>query len=396
MIFARTKIIHDLSIPRAELEAALLNATTGHVVKLSLGDLLKRSWKLSDSQVALHWINCLRYALKMWVRNRVVEITRLTELAWWYYVRSKDNIADLGTRKGAQIADVGPESKWINGFPWMSESDENFPLVKYQEIVLSGKEKSDADKEKVGADLDDSSQCLTSRSVPSEVGDRYAYSKYLIDPNKFRFKTVNRILGFVFIFLEKLTLKWSQKHQRKRNLGFLRKRDFSACASNDITGHYFVTRVSFPSSASKTFVAYLSEEILNAAKAYFFEKATAEIIHFLEPSKYRKFSKLVDGILYFTGRILLVQEIDGQAHLADACLDLAASTFCVPITDVHSPVAYAVVAETHWHSPDVSHGGVESVLRYAQQTAYIIGGRALVKCMKRTCPRCRFLHKKGV
>ena len=137
-------------------------------------------------------------------------------------MRSKDNIADLGTRKGAQIADVGPESKWINGFPWMSESDENFPLVKYQEIVLSGKEKSDADKEKVGADLDDSSQCLTSRSVPSEVGDRYAYSKYLIDPNKFRFKTVNRILGFVFIFLEKLTLKWSQKHQRKRNLGFLR------------------------------------------------------------------------------------------------------------------------------------------------------------------------------
>ena len=141
LIFARTKIIHDLSIPRAELEAALLNATTGHVVKLSLGSLLKRSWKLSDSQVALHWINCIRYGLKMWVRNRVVEIRRLTELSMWYYVQSQDNIADLGTRKGAQIADVGPESKWINGFPWMSESDENFPLVKYQEIVLSGKKK---------------------------------------------------------------------------------------------------------------------------------------------------------------------------------------------------------------------------------------------------------------
>ena len=396
LIFARTKIVHDLSIPRAELEAALLNSSTGHVVKSSLGDMVKRSWKLSDSQVALHWINCIRYALKMWVRNRVVEVTRLTDLSSWHYVRSKDNIADLGTRKGAQIADVSPESDWINGFPWMKENDENFPIMEYGKIVLSGDEKSDADKEKVAVDLDDSSQCLISRSVPSEVGDRYTFSKYLIDPNRFRFKTVIRILGFVFLFLKKLTMKLNQKRQQETNLGFLRKRDFSTCASNDVTGHYFVSRVNFSLTASRIFVAHLSEDILNAAKAYFFEKATSEIIHFLEPKKYEKFSKMVDGILYFTGRILLVQEIDGQSHLADACLDLAASTFCVPITDVHSPVACSVVAETHWHSPDVSHGGVESVLRYAQQTAYIIGGRALVKCMKKTCPRCRFLQKKGV
>ena len=32
LIFARTKITHDLTIPRAELAAILLNASTGHVV----------------------------------------------------------------------------------------------------------------------------------------------------------------------------------------------------------------------------------------------------------------------------------------------------------------------------------------------------------------------------
>ena len=55
----------------------------------------------------------------------------------------------------------------------------------------------------------------------------------------------------------------------------------------------------------------------------------------------------------------------------------------MPITDAHSPIAYAIVPETHWYSPDVSHGGIESVLRYSQQTAYIICGRALVKSIKK-------------
>ena len=49
LIFARTKVIHDLTIPRAELAAALLNARTGHVVHLSSKDMHKRSWKITDS-----------------------------------------------------------------------------------------------------------------------------------------------------------------------------------------------------------------------------------------------------------------------------------------------------------------------------------------------------------
>ena len=53
-------------------------------------------------------------------------------------------------------------------------------------------------------------------------------------------------------------------------------------------------------------------------------------------------------------------------------LDLSESTFCVPMTDCHSPIAYAIVSETHWYDPDISHKGVESTLRYAQNVAYAI------------------------
>ena len=395
LILARTKVVHELTIPRAELEAALLNASSGHLVKLSLKEKLQKSFKLSDSQVALHWINCLRYALKMWVRNRVVEVNRLTDRMSWFYVGSKHNIADLATRKGAQISDVLPDSPWIKGQEWMSEPAEKFPVKNFNELILSKNEKTDADKEKVVVDLDDEALCLVNRYVPNEVGDRYSYSQYLIDPNKFRFKTVLRILALVFIFLKKIIDRKNKRCNTETSLSFLRKRDFSVSVAQQEVGHYFVGLVNRPVKPVVLIVP-IQEEMLNASRAYFFEKASAEVLKFVDPGKYKNISTLKDGILYHTGRILLVQEIDGRSHLADACLDLSASTFCVPITDAHSPVAYAIVSETHWYSLDVSHGGIESVLRYSQQTAFIIGGRSLVKCMKKECPRCRFLEKKGL
>ena len=93
-----------MALPRAELFAASLNASTGHVIKLALGDLYKECIKLTDSQIALHWISNTRNPLKQWVRNKVVEINRLADRTLWKYVQSKDMLADLGTRKGASIS----------------------------------------------------------------------------------------------------------------------------------------------------------------------------------------------------------------------------------------------------------------------------------------------------
>ena len=84
LIFAKSRLVpKDMTTPRAELLAATLNATCGHVVKVSFGDLHTGCLKLTDSQVALFWIGCTRSALKMWVRNRVIEINRLAEANLW-------------------------------------------------------------------------------------------------------------------------------------------------------------------------------------------------------------------------------------------------------------------------------------------------------------------------
>ena len=73
--------------------------------------------------------------------------------------------------------------------------------------------------------------------------------------------------------------------------------------------------------------------------------------------------------------------------------DLTASTFCVPLVDKNSPLAYAIIMDIHWNHQTAMHSGVETTWRYVLQQCYILEGRSLVKTIRSSCPRCRFLLK---
>ena len=72
----------------------------------------------------------------------------------------------------------------------------------------------------------------------------------------------------------------------------------------------------------------------------------------------------------------------------DVMFDLRRTT-CLPITDKHSPIAYAIVN-------DVKHSGVETTLRHVQLIAHVIDGREFVKRYGKNCTRCRVLNKNVV
>ena len=250
------------------------------------------------------------------------------------------------------------------------------------EVILSGQETNSFKKECVVDDV------LTTfdihcyiKYVPNELGDRYKFCNYLVDPNKYRFRTVIRIMALVFLFIKNCS--------GRENFLFFKNPKFLS--------HYVMENHPVDVyQSSSTDIVHLSDQMLLAAKMYYFRKCTLEIQKFVDPGRYKNNSMMHEGVLYHTGRILSTEELDGKLSLSDASLDLTSSTFCVPIVDSLSPVAYAIVSETHWHHPDVNHGGVESVLRFSQMTAYILGGRELVKGMKKACAKCRILHKKGV
>ena len=396
LVFARTKVVpKDMTLPRAELLAASINASTGLVVQRAFGDRFLKCLKLTDSQVALHWINCQRTKLKLWVRNRVIEVNRLSNVDDWRFVESNDNIADLGTRKGAKLEDIGPESAWRKGLPWMQGPESDFPLKTISDIVLANDNQKEASKEyKVFCAIDQvylSNHINVKKPyVPREVKSRYEHSKYLIDPNKFRFRKVVRVLALVLMYLSKLMKRMNRPFKYVRFDDTLKVPDILLNGDT-----YLVTTGTNRSKLVCTagLVVHLSEDYIRSAIRYYFEKATAEVKHFLPEFKYKD-SQEVDGILHHTGRILPTQEITGQLSLPDVAFDLTKSTFFVPIIDGLSPIAYSIANETHWYHPDVKHGGVESVLRQCGCIVYIIGGRYVVKNITKACVRCRILKKK--
>ena len=110
-----------------------------------------------------------------------------------------------------------------------------------------------------------------------------------------------------------------------------------------------------------------------------------------------KFSKEVDGILYFTGRILPTQNyVIAAPTMTDVMRDLTSTSFCVPLVDKSSPLAFSIANDIHWNHNVACHSGVETVLRHTMKVAYIVEGRDLVAFIRKRCERCRFLLKRTI
>ena len=140
-------------------------------------------------------------------------------------------------------------------------------------------------------------------------------------------------------------------------------------------------------------VIELSNDMIKSAMFYYASKASLEVKKFLKKEKYVNITKEIDGVLYYSGRILSDYSYDGYPDLCKAAIDLCQTTFCVPVMEQYSPVAISIAMEIHWHHPDVKDTGIEAMLRQTQLVAHIIGGRNLVTFLKQACQKCRILNK---
>jgi hypothetical protein len=228
---------------------------------------------------------------------------------------------------------------------------------------------------------------------------RNEFSKYIIDPLKFRFRKIVRILALVFLFIIKIRASKATKYCHSSHKAQITGEPISDLVQNRGVQYIVTTggnKFRDNLKCAGGLVVCLSDEMISFALQYFYRKATAEIIEFVDKKRYEKISVPKDGILYYSGRILSTQEFSGDSNLCQTALDLNATTFCVPLSDGDSPIARAIVSEIHWYHFDVKHGGVESMLRQVQRNFYIIGGRQLVKSVKQECNKCKILEKNAV
>ena len=407
-IFARSKLLPEgTTVPRAELIAAQLNATTGHVVKLSLGKLHKECIKLTDSQVVLHWVSNTQKILKQWVRNRVVEINRLADRSLWRYTPRKNMIADIGTRKGAKLEDVSENSVWIKGLDWMHKDKSEFPVSTVNEIKLCMSEKSIYNEEILKNDYtelsfsnQDTCNFAKSKNMSKHLEERYKFCNYLIDPNRFRLKKVINVLALVFLYISNLRFIVKQKNLATASISEI---PVVSSQNEKKTEKYLVTEgrrhkigKNVEIQCKQGQVIILHDEDIQKSLDYFHRKSTSEIKQFLNKKDYEHMAYEKDRILYYKGRILPTQsfgdqDVVGKRSLSDVMLDLTKTSFAVPLVDSKSPFAFSIVNEVHWYDNEAKHSGVETVLRYSQKIAHILQGRKLVKRFRKACIRCRIL-----
>ena len=376
--FKRSKLIpSELSQPRAELFAALLNTHTGEVVRRLFQKFHQNSIKFSESETVLYWINNEDRPLKQWVRNRVAEIRRFSNVSQWNYINTSEMIADIGTRRGIKLKDIDQNSTWINGFKWMHEEKQNFPMKPINQLKLQETEMKEIQNEiPLHSSRNQKSEIFyyakekQNKNIPTEVTERYVYSNYLIYPNRHRFGTVVRIMAYVLKFINFTKIKQKLKNQIKTHI----KKDIKEC-------YRFIK---------------LSSEDIKASANYFFSKASKEVKHFINESNYKIFTREQDGIIKYVGRILATDNVTIVGKYTTAMQDLASTSFCVPVIDKHSPLAYSIINEVHWHSQVARHSGVETTWRYVLKTVFIVEGHELVKKIKKLCERWRYLEMKTI
>lgn len=113
------------SIPRLELQAALIGVRLYDKVKESLTIPVQQSQFYSDSTTVLDWLES-RKRLPIWIAFRVGEIREKTPLKDWRYVPTKQNPADDGS-KWRENLDLTVNSRWFQGPKFLLLEQEHWP-----------------------------------------------------------------------------------------------------------------------------------------------------------------------------------------------------------------------------------------------------------------------------
>ena len=142
LIMSKSRVapLKPLSVPRLELQAALLGARLAKFIENEIEIDINERFLWSDSSTVLHWINSEPRVRQVFVANRLGEIGELTRNSEWRWVPTAQNPADDATRFLNDALKLN--SRWFNRPDFLKQPESEWPKGKF----LSAEEKSSIDK----------------------------------------------------------------------------------------------------------------------------------------------------------------------------------------------------------------------------------------------------------
>ncbi|XP_062538178.1 uncharacterized protein LOC134206475 [Armigeres subalbatus] len=130
LVTAKTRVapLKYLTIPRLELQAALIGARLARNVLQGVDINISQCIFWTDSRNALSWIRADHRRYNQFVAARVSEILDLTNVSNWRWVPTKWNVADEGT-KWQHRPLFTHESRWCKGPEFLWQLEEEWPTM---------------------------------------------------------------------------------------------------------------------------------------------------------------------------------------------------------------------------------------------------------------------------
>lgn len=131
----RVAPVNFTTVPRLELQAALLACRLAEAILREHRIDVKRRYFWCDSTTVLHWIGNDARNYKTFVANRLGEIDELTRVEEWRYIPTKLNVADCATR---EVYDTSVfENDWFKGPAFLYSDESSWPKHILNPVNLS-------------------------------------------------------------------------------------------------------------------------------------------------------------------------------------------------------------------------------------------------------------------
>ncbi|KAL9977438.1 hypothetical protein ACROYT_G014841 [Oculina patagonica] len=127
-VTAKTRVApkKPLSIPRLELQAAVLSARLAAVVIKEHDYIIDSTYYWTDSSTVFQWIRGVSKRHPAFIANRIGEILDSTEPNQWNHCPGQLNPADDGSR-GLPVSSIASGSRWVNGPAFLHLPEERWP-----------------------------------------------------------------------------------------------------------------------------------------------------------------------------------------------------------------------------------------------------------------------------